>query len=138
MSLAADRTTAVAVDVTFLRMDRRPAEPGPALPPGTGAEDGEWTGFYGAAELATGTGVSIGDVAAAVLLALFLYWGWDSTFSLTEESTTQRAPRVSAWVALGVVAAAYAAIGWAYAPGCSDTPGCCPTTTARAAATSPS
>ena len=88
----------------------------PALPPGTGVEDGEWTGFYGAAELATGTGVSAGDVAAAVLLALFLYWGWDSTFSLTEESTTQRAPRVSAWVALGVVAAAYAAIGWAYAP----------------------
>ena len=91
----------------------------PALPPGTGAGDGEWTGFYGAAELATGTGVSTGDVAAAVLLALFLYWGWDSTFSLTEESTTQRAPRVSAWVALGVVAAAYAAIGWAYAPGSS-------------------
>lgn len=34
MSLAADRTTAVAVDVTFLRMDRRPADALPDWPPG--------------------------------------------------------------------------------------------------------
>lgn len=34
MSLAADRTTAVAVDVTFLRMDRRPDDAWAGLPPG--------------------------------------------------------------------------------------------------------
>ncbi len=34
MSIAAERTASVAVDVTFLRMDRRPADPPPALPPG--------------------------------------------------------------------------------------------------------
>lgn len=34
MSLATDRTTAVAVDVTFLRMDRRPTDAWPGLPPG--------------------------------------------------------------------------------------------------------
>lgn len=33
MNIAAERTTAIAVDVTFLRMDRRPADPAPALPP---------------------------------------------------------------------------------------------------------
>jgi GNAT superfamily N-acetyltransferase len=33
MSIAAERTVPVAVDVTFLRMDRRPADPAPALPP---------------------------------------------------------------------------------------------------------
>ena len=32
MSLAAERTTAVTVDVTFLRMERRPMDPVPALP----------------------------------------------------------------------------------------------------------
>ncbi|MBV1799617.1 GNAT family N-acetyltransferase [Siccirubricoccus sp. G192] len=32
MSIAAERTIPVAVDVTFLRMDRRPAVPPPALP----------------------------------------------------------------------------------------------------------
>ena len=34
MSAAAERTAAVAVDVTFLRMDRRPADPPPPLPLG--------------------------------------------------------------------------------------------------------
>ncbi|WP_043364633.1 GNAT family N-acetyltransferase [Belnapia sp. F-4-1] len=34
MSVAAERTAAVAVDVTFLRMDRRPAGPPPPLPLG--------------------------------------------------------------------------------------------------------
>ncbi|MFW6187309.1 MAG: APC family permease [Actinomycetota bacterium] len=89
----------------------------PVLEAGAVTEEGEWTGFYTAAELVAGSGVGAGDVAAALLLALFLYWGWDSTFSLTEESTTQRAPRVSAWIALAVVASAYVLIGWAYVPG---------------------
>ena len=89
----------------------------PVLEAGAVTEEGEWTGFYTAAELVAGSGVGAGDVAAALLLALFLYWGWDSTFSLTEESTTQRAPRVSAWIALAVVASSYVLIGWAYVPG---------------------
>jgi hypothetical protein len=33
VNFAAEQTTAVAVDVTFLRMDRRPADPAPGLPP---------------------------------------------------------------------------------------------------------
>jgi amino acid transporter len=89
----------------------------PVLADGTGTADGEWSGFY--TDVLTGGELTAGNLAAALLLALFLYWGWDSTFSLTEESTTQRAPRVSAWIALAVVAAAYALIGWAYVPGAS-------------------
>ena len=48
MSLAAERATAVAVDVTFLRMDRRPAEAGPVLPPDARLERAAHcsTGFY--------------------------------------------------------------------------------------------
>jgi len=48
MSLAAERTTAVAVDVTFLRMGQQPAEAGPALPPGVRMEQAAQcsVGFY--------------------------------------------------------------------------------------------
>src|SRR4051812_2247458 len=49
MSLAAERTAAVAVDVTFLRMDRRPADPPPPpLPPGAKVTEATrcTTGFY--------------------------------------------------------------------------------------------
>ncbi|MGX5359160.1 amino acid permease [Kocuria sp. KH4] len=84
---------------------------------GAAEDGGEWSGFYTA--VPAGGEPTAGNLAAALLLALFLYWGWDSTFSLTEESTTQRAPRVSAWIALTVVAAVYAVIGWSYVPGAS-------------------
>ncbi|SDB09243.1 hypothetical protein SAMN02927895_00208 [Belnapia rosea] len=48
MSIAAERTAAVAVDVTFLRMDRRPADPLPALPPGVKVTEARrcTIGFY--------------------------------------------------------------------------------------------
>lgn len=50
------------------------------------------------------------DVVAAFLVAVFLYWGWDSSFSVNEESVDpHRTPARAALGALAVLALAYAA-----------------------------
>jgi amino acid transporter len=51
---------------------------------------------------------SIGSLAAAVLVAVFLYWGWDSSFSVNEESTEPAAtPGRSALLAMGLLVLLY-------------------------------
>jgi amino acid transporter len=53
--------------------------------------------------------VEISALAAAALVTVFLYWGWDSSFSVNEESTDPTAtPARSALLAMGVLVVLYA------------------------------
>lgn len=53
-------------------------------------------------------------VVAAFLVAVFLYWGWDSSFSVNEESEEpSRTPLASALWAMAALAVLYAAFTWA-------------------------
>ncbi len=61
-------------------------------------------------------GDSTGDGAwaAGVLIAVFLYWGWDSSFSVNEETRDpRRTPAVAALIANGFLVLLYVVIAWA-------------------------
>ncbi|MCK0115910.1 amino acid/polyamine/organocation transporter (APC superfamily) [Isoptericola sp. CG 20/1183] len=62
---------------------------------------------------ATGTG-GVDGWSAAFLAAVFLYWGWDSSFSTNEESDDPReTPGVAALAANGVLVVLYVVVTWA-------------------------
>jgi len=55
-----------------------------------------------------------GAWAAGVLVAVFLYWGWDSSFSVNEESRNPRStPAIAALIANGVLIILYVVVAWA-------------------------
>jgi amino acid transporter len=55
-----------------------------------------------------------GAWAAGVLVAVFLYWGWDSSFSVNEESRNpRRTPAVAALIANGFLIVLYVVVAWA-------------------------
>jgi amino acid transporter len=55
-----------------------------------------------------------GAWAAGVLVAVFLYWGWDSSFSVNEESRDpRRTPAVAALAANGALVLLYVVVAWA-------------------------
>jgi len=55
-----------------------------------------------------------GAWAAGVLVAVFLYWGWDSSFSVNEESRDpRRTPAIAALVANGFLVVLYVVVAWA-------------------------
>jgi len=55
-----------------------------------------------------------GAWAAGVLVAVFLYWGWDSSFSVNEESRDpRRTPAIAALVANGFLVILYVVVAWA-------------------------
>ncbi|NEA34401.1 APC family permease [Streptomyces sp. SID13031] len=51
--------------------------------------------------------------ATGVLVAVFLYWGWDSSFSLNEETRDpRRTPAIAALIANGFLVVLYAVVAW--------------------------
>ncbi|WP_255512924.1 APC family permease [Kribbella caucasensis] len=55
-----------------------------------------------------------GAWAAGVLVAVFLYWGWDSSFSVNEESRDpRRTPAIAALIANGFLVTLYVVVAWA-------------------------
>ncbi|GAA0625638.1 hypothetical protein GCM10009534_71680 [Kribbella sandramycini] len=65
----------------------------------------------GSFSLATNTGE--GKWALGVLVAVLLYWGWDSSFSVNEETRDpRRTPAVAALVANGFLIVLYAVVAW--------------------------
>jgi amino acid transporter len=55
-----------------------------------------------------------GAWAAGVLVAVFLYWGWDSSFSVNEETRDpSRTPAVAALIANGFLVILYVVVAWA-------------------------
>ncbi|CAM3185440.1 Putative amino acid permease YhdG [Nocardioides dubius] len=57
---------------------------------------------------------SFSGVVAAFLVAVFLYWGWDSSFSVNEESTEPtRTPVAAALWAMAALVVLYAGFTWA-------------------------
>ncbi|WP_433163021.1 APC family permease [Kribbella sp. CA-247076] len=55
-----------------------------------------------------------GAWAAGVLVAVFLYWGWDSSFSVNEESRDpRRTPGIAALIANGFLVLLYVVVAWA-------------------------
>ncbi|MEI8407455.1 MULTISPECIES: APC family permease [unclassified Kribbella] len=55
-----------------------------------------------------------GAWAAGVLVAVFLYWGWDSSFSVNEETRNpRRTPAIAALIANGVLVLLYVVVAWA-------------------------
>ena len=55
-----------------------------------------------------------GAWAAGVLVAVFLYWGWDSSFSVNEESRDpRRTPAIAALIANGFLIVLYVVVAWA-------------------------
>ena len=41
------------------------------------------------------SGLSRSQIAAALILCIFIYWGWDACLAVGEETKTRRAPLVS-------------------------------------------
>ncbi|WP_406050384.1 APC family permease [Kribbella sp. NBC_00889] len=55
-----------------------------------------------------------GSWVAAVLVAIFVYWGWDSSFSINEETRDpRRIPAIAALVANGFLVVLYVVVAWA-------------------------
>jgi amino acid transporter len=55
-----------------------------------------------------------GAWAAGVLVAVFLYWGWDSSFSVNEESRDPRStPAIAALVSNAILVVLYVVVAWA-------------------------
>ncbi|HEU4948463.1 MAG TPA: APC family permease [Kribbella sp.] len=55
-----------------------------------------------------------GAWAAALLVAVFLYWGWDSSFSVNEESREpRRTPAIGALLANATLVVVYVVVTWA-------------------------
>jgi len=55
-----------------------------------------------------------GSWATGILVAIFLYWGWDSSFSTNEETRDpSRTPAVAALVANGFLVLLYVVVAWA-------------------------
>lgn len=55
-----------------------------------------------------------GAWAAGVLVAVFLYWGWDSSFSVNEESRNPRStPAIAALLANATLIVLYVVVAWA-------------------------
>ncbi|MEV8374067.1 APC family permease [Kribbella sp. NPDC056861] len=51
--------------------------------------------------------------ATGVLVAVFLYWGWDSSFSVNEETRDpKRTPAIAALIANGFLIVLYAVVAW--------------------------
>ncbi|WBQ06040.1 APC family permease [Kribbella sp. CA-293567] len=51
--------------------------------------------------------------ATGVLVAVFLYWGWDSSFSVNEETRDpRRTPAIAALIANGFLVLLYAVVAW--------------------------
>lgn len=56
-------------------------------------------------------GAGVGGLAGGLLLAVFLYWGWDSCFSVNEETRSPtRSPGWAALLALAVLVAAFVVV----------------------------
>ncbi|WP_040456313.1 APC family permease [Kribbella catacumbae] len=54
-----------------------------------------------------------GAWATGVLIAVFLYWGWDSSFSVNEETRNpRRTPAIAALIANGFLLVLYAVVAW--------------------------
>jgi amino acid transporter len=54
-----------------------------------------------------------GAWATGVLIAVFLYWGWDSSFSVNEETRDpRRTPAIAALIANGFLIILYAVVAW--------------------------
>ncbi len=54
-----------------------------------------------------------GAWATGVLIAVFLYWGWDSSFSVNEETRQpRRTPAIAALIANGFLLVLYAVVAW--------------------------
>ena len=55
-----------------------------------------------------------GSWVSAVLVAIFVYWGWDSSFSTNEETRDPgRTPAIAALVANGFLVVLYVVVAWA-------------------------
>jgi amino acid transporter len=55
-----------------------------------------------------------GSWAAGVLVAVFLYWGWDSSFSVNEESRQpRRTPAIAALLTNATLVFVYVVVAWA-------------------------
>ncbi|WP_132210049.1 APC family permease [Kribbella steppae] len=55
-----------------------------------------------------------GAWAAGILVAVFLYWGWDSSFSVNEETRNpRRTPAIAALIANGFLVVLYVVVAWA-------------------------
>jgi amino acid transporter len=55
-----------------------------------------------------------GSWVSAVLVAIFVYWGWDSSFSTNEETRDpRRTPAIAALVANGFLVVLYVVVAWA-------------------------
>ncbi|TCC59497.1 APC family permease [Kribbella pittospori] len=55
-----------------------------------------------------------GSWVAAVLVAIFVYWGWDSSFSTNEETRDPgRTPAIAALIANGFLVILYVVVAWA-------------------------
>lgn len=54
-----------------------------------------------------------GAWATGVLIAVFLYWGWDSSFSVNEETRNpRRTPAIAALIANGFLVVLYSVVAW--------------------------
>ncbi|WP_181310005.1 APC family permease [Nocardioides campestrisoli] len=63
---------------------------------------------------ASGPSLTTDAVVAAFLVAVFLYWGWDSSFAVNEESDDPTGTPVrAALAAMGVLVVLYAGFAWA-------------------------
>ena len=70
--------------------------------------------FIEAGSLSIPTSTGEGSWAAAFLVAIFLYWGWDSSFSINEESVEPgRTPAIGALLTNAVLIVVYVVVAWA-------------------------
>ncbi|WP_328990534.1 APC family permease [Kribbella sp. NBC_01245] len=70
--------------------------------------------FAGADSISLPTTTGSGSWAAAVLVAIFLYWGWDSSFSINEESVEpNRTPAIGALLTNAALVLVYVVVAWA-------------------------
>lgn len=58
--------------------------------------------------------LTLSGMVHAILLGLFIYWGWDSTFSLTEESE-DKVPAKASLISLVILVISYVSIGALFA-----------------------
>lgn len=70
--------------------------------------------FWAAGSLSIPASTGDGSWAAGVLVAVFLYWGWDSSFSVNEESRQpRRTPAIAALLTNATLVLVYVVVAWA-------------------------
>ncbi|WP_328330217.1 APC family permease [Kribbella sp. NBC_00382] len=69
--------------------------------------------FREAGTLSLPTDTGEGKWATGLLVAVFLYWGWDSSFSVNEETRDpRRTPAIAALIANGFLVILYVVVAW--------------------------